>query len=154
MSGNSAVVEIMRWRRRWLSQSNEQRGSQDLAQPHQQPATIHEIVTNPNQLKSGVQKLCISSNDLKPNGMINRIPKTNKNKVTGIKGHDRSDCESQGGETIFHERGTTDELVTSWEDMGSPSERSFRGLVSDPSFFPSLSCLRSKRARDYGNLRS
>ncbi|CAK7343016.1 unnamed protein product [Dovyalis caffra] len=42
MFGNSVIVEMMRWRRRWLAQSNEQRGSLDLAQPQQQPATVNE----------------------------------------------------------------------------------------------------------------
>lgn len=29
--------------------------------------------------------------------------------------------------------------MTDWEKIGRPSERSFRGLLSDPSFFPKLS---------------
>ncbi|KAF9680285.1 hypothetical protein SADUNF_Sadunf06G0105400 [Salix dunnii] len=48
--GNYFIVEIMRWRRRWISQPNEHRGSQDLRQQHQQPAMVDETVTNPNHL--------------------------------------------------------------------------------------------------------
>ena len=52
MFGSYAIVEILRWRRRWIAQPNEQRGSQDLAQPHQQPTVVDETVTNPNHLPS------------------------------------------------------------------------------------------------------
>jgi len=52
MFGKYVIVEIMRWRRRWIDQPNEQRGSQDLAQPHQQPTVVDETVTNPNHLPS------------------------------------------------------------------------------------------------------
>ena len=49
MVGNYVIVEIMRWRRRWIAQPNEQLGSQDL---RQQPAMVDETVTNPNHLPS------------------------------------------------------------------------------------------------------
>lgn len=52
MFGSYAIVEIMRRRRRWIAQPSEQRGSQDLAQPHQQPTVVDETVTNPNHLPS------------------------------------------------------------------------------------------------------
>lgn len=52
MFGRYSIVEIMRWRRRWIAQPSEQRGSQDLAQPHQQPTVVDETVTNPNHLPS------------------------------------------------------------------------------------------------------
>ncbi|KAJ6746666.1 AMINOACYLTRANSFERASE E1 UBIQUITIN-ACTIVATING ENZYME-RELATED [Salix koriyanagi] len=47
MVGNYVIAEIMRWRRRWIAQPNEQHGSQDL---RQQPAMADETVTNPNHL--------------------------------------------------------------------------------------------------------
>uniref|UniRef100_A0A6N2KVI6 RING-CH-type domain-containing protein n=1 Tax=Salix viminalis TaxID=40686 RepID=A0A6N2KVI6_SALVM len=47
MVGNYVIAEIMKWRRRWIAQPNEQRGSQDL---RQQPAMVDETVTDPSHL--------------------------------------------------------------------------------------------------------
>lgn len=47
MCGNSILVEVLKWRRRWLARVNQTRGSQEVAEPNQ-PRGSQEV-TEPNQ---------------------------------------------------------------------------------------------------------
>ncbi|KAF3442846.1 hypothetical protein FNV43_RR16764 [Rhamnella rubrinervis] len=49
MCGYSILVEVLRWRRTWVAQSNQQRTSQEMTQLDQSPEILNENQMNPNQ---------------------------------------------------------------------------------------------------------
>ncbi|CAN6581052.1 unnamed protein product [Malus baccata var. baccata] len=56
MCGNSFIVEALGWRERWRSQqSNQQRGSQEVAQPNQSPQNTQHTQTNPQQRETELE---------------------------------------------------------------------------------------------------
>ncbi|KAM1037678.1 hypothetical protein ACFX15_031841 [Malus domestica] len=56
MCGSSFIVEALGWRERWRSQqSNQQRGSQEVAQPNQSPQNTQHTQTNPQQRETELE---------------------------------------------------------------------------------------------------
>ncbi|GMN39123.1 hypothetical protein TIFTF001_008356 [Ficus carica] len=50
MCGNSILVEVLKWKRRWHARRNQRRDSQEVTEPDQQPANPEQMQTNPQPL--------------------------------------------------------------------------------------------------------
>ncbi|KAJ4704877.1 RING/U-box superfamily protein [Melia azedarach] len=56
MSGTSALAEVLKQRRAWLAQRNQQRGSQEVIQPDQQQSTsAHQSEADPQQNETEIR---------------------------------------------------------------------------------------------------
>jgi len=54
MCGASILMEILKWRRRSLAQSNQQQGSQDAVPPDQSSTVAHQVQTASEQTESNL----------------------------------------------------------------------------------------------------
>jgi hypothetical protein len=56
MCGTCILMDILKWRRRWLAQLNQQNGdSEAVVPPDQSSATTHQAQVDPQQIESNVE---------------------------------------------------------------------------------------------------
>lgn len=54
MCGASLLVEILKWRRRWLAQLNQQHGSEEAVAPDQSSAAAHQAQADSHHPESNL----------------------------------------------------------------------------------------------------